>query len=261
MPNKSELARLFGVSRRSLYYARVQESNDWKTKQLIESALRDHPAYGHKRLARHLKINKKRVLRVMKIYGIKPYRRTAKKHFVSKRKDSIFSNLLIFEEPRGPGDIYASDFTYIKFQGKWFYVATVLDVYTREIVGVSVLTTHAAQLVMNALGSAVFNRPPPRIIHSDQGSEYASKDYTTLMETLGVQQSMSTAGCPWENGYQESFYKGFKVDLGDPNRFETVGELVAEIYKTINYYNRRRIHSALGMSPVQFATQEQTYYN
>ena len=78
---------------------------------------------------------------------------------------------------------------------------------------------------------------------------------------LGVQQSMSKAGCPWENGYQESFYKGFKLDFGDPNRFETVGELVAEIYKTINYYNRLRIHSALGVSPVQFATQEQTYYN
>jgi len=71
----------------------------------------------------------------------------------------------------------------------------VLDVYTREIVGVSVLTTHATQLVMNALGGAVLNRPPPRIIHSDQGSEYASKDYATLVGTLNIQQSMSAAGC------------------------------------------------------------------
>ena len=261
MPNKTELARILGVSRRSLYYTKVQEKNDWKTKQLIESALRDHPAYGHKRLAQHLHINKKRVLRVMKIYGSKPYRRTAKKRFVSKQKDSIFPNFLLAEIPRGRGDIYASDFTYIKFQGRWVYVATVLDVYTREIVGVSVLMTHATQLVMNALGSAVLNRPPPRIIHSDQGSEYASKDYAALVEFMNIQQSMSKAGCPWENGYQESFYKGFRLDLGDPNRFETLGELVAEIYKTINYYNRRRIHSALGMSPIQFARQEEVYYN
>lgn len=256
MENKSELARVRGVSRRSLYYTRVQESKDWHTKQLIEYALREHPAYGHKRLAIHLNLNKKRILRVMKIYGIKPYRRTTKKAFVYKRKGARIPNLLITEQPTGRGDIYASDFTYIKFQQKWVYVATILDLYTREIVGVSVLTTHGAQLVMNALSSAVLHRPPPRIIHSDGGSEYGSEDYTKLLHALGIRQSMSAPGCPWENGYQESFYKGFKIDLGDPNRFGTLGELVAEIYLTINYYNKRRIHSVLGMSPRQFACTE-----
>ena len=60
---------------------------------------------------------------------------------------------------------------------------------------------------------------------------------------------MSAPGCLWENGYQESFYKGFKLDLGDPNRFDTFGELVAGIYDTVNYYNQKRIHSALQQSP------------
>ena len=80
----------------------------------------------------------------------------------------MFPNLLLSEEPRGLGDIYASDFTYLKHKGRWVYVATVLDVYTREVVGVSVLTTHNTQLVLNALAAAVLHRPPPRIIHSDQ---------------------------------------------------------------------------------------------
>jgi len=228
---------------------------------MIEDALRLHPAYGHKRLAKYLGINKKRVLRVMKLYGIKPYRRTAKKRFVCKAKGAVVPNLLMTETPQQSGDIYASDFTYLKFQGKWFYVATVLDVYTREIVGVSVLTTHVSQLVMNALSSAVLHRAPPRIIHSDGGSEYKSEDYTKLLSQLGITQSMSAPGCPWENGYQESFYKGFKLDLGDPNRFETVGELVAAIYQTINYYNQRRIHSALGMPPRRFAEKVRLNYN
>lgn len=78
MDNKTVLARELRVSRRSLYYTHVQDEKDWRTKQLIEAALRIHPAYGHKRLATHLKINKKRVLRVMKKYGIKPYRRRTK---------------------------------------------------------------------------------------------------------------------------------------------------------------------------------------
>jgi len=245
-----------GISRTHQYYVHKQPDKDWKTKQLIEESLRDHPAYGHKRLALHLNINKKRVLRVMRIFGIKPYRRTTKKPLHTKPKDSVFPNLLMFETPRGPGDIYASDFTYIKYKGIWIYPATIIDVYTREIVGISILTTHAAQLIMNAMSCAVLDRPPPRIIHSDQGSEYASKNYTTFIQTLGITQSMSAPGCPWENGYQESFYKGFKMDLGDPERFDSLGELIAEIYKTINYYNRNRIHTALGMSPVQFAKKE-----
>ncbi len=254
MPNKTVLAEYAVISRRSLYYVQKQPAKDWETKQLIEMALRDHPSYGHKRLAIHLGINKKRVLRVMHKFGIKPYRRVTPKVY-KKPKDSVFPNLLIVEEPRGLGDIYASDFTYLKHKGRWVYVATVIDVFTREIVGVSVLTTHNTQLVLNALASAILYRPPPRIIHSDQGSEYTSTDYTNLAQSLCIQQSMSAPGCPWENGYQESFYKGFKLDLGDPNQYETLGELVAAVYITINYYNQRRLHSALRLSPRQFAEQ------
>jgi transposase InsO family protein len=245
---------VIGFSRTHQYYHHRQPEKDWETKQLIETTLRDHPSYGHKRLALHLKLNKKRILRVMQLFGIKPYRRTTPKLY-KKPKDSVFPNLLMTEAPLGPGDIYASDFTYLKYHGWWVYVATVLDVFTREIVGVSVLTTHHTQLVLNALGSAVLNRPPPRIIHSDQGSEYTSMDYTNLVQSLKIQQSMSAPGCPWENGYQESFYKGFKLDLGDPNRFETLGELVAAVYQTINYYNQKRIHSALKLPPRLFKEQ------
>lgn len=243
---------VIGFSRTHQYYEHRQPAKDWITKQSIELVLRDHPSYGHKRLAPHLKMNKKKVLRVMKLFGIKPYRRVTPKVF-KKPKDSVFPNLLLTETPLGPGDIYASDFTYLKYQGKWLYVATVLDVFTREIVGVSILNTHATQLVINALASAILHRPPPRIIHSDQGSEYASINYTDLVQSLKIQQSMSAPGCPWENGYQESFYKGFKLDLGDPNRFETLGELVAGIYQTIGYYNQRRIHSAFKLPPAVFA--------
>lgn len=243
---------VIGFSRTHQYYEHKQPAKDWQTKQQIELALRDHPSYGHKRLAIHLGINKKRVLRVMKLFGIKPYRRTTPKIY-QKPKDSVFPNYLLTETSLVPGDIYASDFTYLKYQGKWLYVATVIDLYTREIVSVSILNTHATQLVINALASAILHRPPPRIVHSDQGSEYTSEDYTHLVQSLKIKQSMSAPGCPWENGYQESFYKGFKLDLGDPDRFATLGELVAAIYQTINYYNQDRIHSALKQPPAVFA--------
>ena len=99
------------------------------------------------------------------------------------------------------------------------------------------------------------------IFHSDNGSEFDSKVFIQALETIGVQISRSAPGCPWENGYQESFYSQFKVDLGDPNRFGSLGELVFAIYQTIYDYNHSRIHSALGMPPVEFAQKLAPVYN
>ncbi|MFA5872274.1 MAG: integrase core domain-containing protein, partial [Parcubacteria group bacterium] len=81
------------------------------------------------------------------------------------------------------------------------------------------------------------------------------------LETVGVEISRSKPGCPWENGYQESFYDKFKIDLGDPNRFKTLGELVYEIYHTVWRYNNERIHTALKMPPQQFALLAAAPYN
>ena len=236
--NKSALARELGVSRSSLYYKPKKPDKDWSLKCEIEKVLRDHPSYGHKRLSDHMKTNKKRVLRVMKIFGIKPYRRRVKKFKYNKDKITIeFPNLLMSNYPLSPNHIWASDFTHIKYQGKWVYLATIIDLFTRKIVGYSILLNHSNQLVINALLNAVNNNSVPQIIHSDQGSEYKSEDYKTLCKNLNIQQSMSNPGCPWENGYQESFYNQFKIDFGDPNRFNSLGELVYEIYKTIYNYN------------------------
>jgi putative transposase len=141
------------------------------------------------------------------------------------------------------------------------YVATVIDLFTRKVVGMSVYTTHATQLVLSAFMNALLNNPRPYIFHSDNGSEYNSDVFIQALQTIGVRISRSAPGCPWENGYQESFYSQFKVDLGDPSRFKTLGELVLAIYQTIWNYNNTRIHSALKMSPVQFALKSSKSYN
>ncbi len=256
--NKAQQARLLGVSRQLLYYEHKKPPKDWELKIKIEEVLREHHSYGHKRLADHLKINKKRVLRAMKIFGIKPYRKRGNKFkYVKENRDCDFPNLLLTNFPWKPNQIWASDFTHIAFQGKWLYLATIIDLFNREIVGFSVLTTHSTQLITNALFSAVHNHPAPEILHSDHGSEYASNDYSSICQSLNIKQSMSQPGCPWENGYQESFYGKFKIDLGDPDRFNSLGELVYNIYKTIHYYNHHRIHSKLKMPPVLYSRQYQ----
>jgi len=112
--NKKELAEVLGVSRSLLYYKHKQKDKDWKLKIEIEKVLRNNRSYGHKRIALKLKINKKRVLRVMKIYGIKPYRRRGKKWLKSKKNPLIaFTNLLLSKFPEKLNQIWVSDFTYL----------------------------------------------------------------------------------------------------------------------------------------------------
>lgn len=253
MTTKVLRARELGVSRGTLYYREKKSDKDWELKVRIEEVLRLHPSYGSRRIALHLKLNRKGVKRVMNLFGIKAYRRRGKKWKKTRNIKVQYPNLLLTTYPAYEGHIWVSDFTHVNWRGKVVYVGTVLDLYTRKVVGLSVLTTHAVQLVLIALMSALHQNARPSIYHSDNGSEYNAAVFIGALTTVGTHISRSAPGCPWENGYQESFYDKFKIDLGDPERFKTMGELVFAIYQTIYAYNHTRIHSALKMSPVQFA--------
>jgi len=215
-----------------------------------------NPAYGHRRLAIELSVGKNKVRRVMKLYGIKPYKRKArwsKKRDYGK-PDSGFPNLIKGLCPIRPGVILVGDFTRIPYRNGIIYVATFMDLFTREIVGWNISTRHTSELVINAIFDAIKTLGKmPLIVHTDQGSEYNCKEYLELLKRFGIQISMSKKASPWENGYQESWYDNFKTDLGlEFERFLTIGELAEAIHLTINYYNNRRIHLALKMPPAKF---------
>jgi len=259
---KTELAKTIGVSRQFLYYKHLQHNKDWQLKVRIEKVLHEYPSYGYRRVAGHLKINRKPVGRVMRIFGLKAYRRRGRKYKKNKDKTAIsYTNLLLEKSPEYPNHIWATDFTYIWFKDRFIYVSTVIDLFTRTVVGLNVSARHDRWLVITAFLDALRHNPRPDILHSDHGREYISKDYDITITELNIKRSMSRPGCPWENGYQEGFYSQFKVDFGDPNRFSSLGELTAEIYRTIYTYNNTRIHSALGTSPLQFAGQYVFAYN
>jgi len=265
---KKEIAVKLGVSVSSLYYRHKRESLDLELKDQIEAVLETNPDYGHKRIALALKLNKKRILRVMKKYHLKPYRRRLKR--LTKKKDqnrpnSQYPNLLT-DLIRSAGDtigiakpnlVWASDFTYLKWKDKFLYLATIIDVYDRKIVGYNLLNRHTKELVLGALENALTNNPKPDILHSDQGSEYDSQTYAHFCEALRIKVSMSKKQSPWENSYQESFYSHFKVQLGDINRFEDMAQLYEEIAKLIWYHNNQRIHSALKCTPEEYL---ESYY-
>jgi transposase InsO family protein len=246
------MARAMGVSRSSLYYVATQEKKDWALKVRMEEVLHEHPSYGSRRLSIALGISRPRAQRVMRIYGIKPYRRHGRKYKKSK-SERHFPNLLLGIMPSYPNHVWATDFTEVVFHGKKIYVSTIIDLFTRRLMGLHVATRKGAPLTVQTLANALFNHPRPFIFHSDNGSEYEARVFIAMLEQYGITISRSRPGSPWENGYQESFYDKFKMDLGDPNRFKTLGELVAEIYRTAWDYNHTRIHSALSMPPSVFA--------
>jgi len=175
--NKTALARKLGVSRQSLYYRPKKPKEDTEIKEKIMALREEHPAYGHRRMALFLGLNRKRIHRIMKKFGIRPkimLGKPWKPGDVGKPATAI-PNLAKHICPIQANVLWAGDFTYIPWRGAFIYVATVIDVFTREIVGWHVGMRHTADLVIQAFLDAVERTgKAPKIFHSDQGSEYVS---------------------------------------------------------------------------------------
>jgi putative transposase len=254
--SKQQLTIDLGVSRSSLYYQPKLPAKDLMLKQEVEAVLKDHPAYGHRRIAWHLGMNPKRVRRVMRLFGLKP-RRKARLRLPHKPEDigqepMTIPNLLLGTLINAPSIAWQSDFTYLPYFGKFIYLATVIDACTREILGWTLGTRHTTELISQAFLSALDKHPKPHIFHSDQGSEYRSHEFINLLKTHTITPSMSAKSSPWQNGKQESFYGKFKLELGHPECYPTMGELIEAIARQIHYYNHDRIHTALRCSPTLF---------
>lgn len=163
-------------------------------------------------------------------------------------------------EPAGQGEVMVGDITYLPLEGgKFCYLATFQDKFTRRIVGWQVSSTMTGQLVLDA-----FNRARRRglikrgaIIHTDRGSQYASVQYRRLLYINGFRQSMSGKGNCYDNAQAESFFSRFKTELIEGGIFESVEQAHSEIFSYIEgYYNRIRRHSSLGyLSPIEFEKQ------
>jgi transposase InsO family protein len=262
---KTTMAQKLGISRGMVYYKHKRDVTDEALKETIQDVMNIHQSYGHKRIAIELHMNKKKVLRIMKKFHLMPKKRRSKKPVKTDDMNKPATGYLNHIETLCPiraNSIWVGDFTHILFQDGWIYLATVMDLYTREIIGWHLSTTHTKDLIITAFLEAVKARDTtPVYFHSDQGSEYDSRAYTDLVRRHGVIISMSRKAHPWENGYQESFYSGFKLDLGDTRQHCLLGEIFEAIAGTLHYYNHTRIHTALKTSPLQFRISQEHVFN
>ena len=253
--SKAVLARKLGVSRSSLYYQAKLPDKDELLRLQIEQVMEAHPSYGHRRVADALRISKKRALRVMKKFNLKPARRcrAPRKQLDENTEPTKYPDITKCWSPVVPDMLWTGDFTFIPFQGQYIYLAVVQDRYTAFIHGARVMTNHHRELVLGAMTDALKRATcAPEWFHSDQGSEYTSTEFSDLLLANKIKFSNSPKSSPWRNGAQESFFGRFKIEFGNPACYDSLPELMQAIYRYIHYYNFDRIHTRLRTTPAEF---------
>ena len=262
------MARLFGVSTSGYNKWKncsgKREAADLKLLRIIEDIHRSSRRnYGSPRVLAQLKglgfkVSKSRVERLMKENGIRA--KTKKKFRVttdSKHKLAVAPNILERDfSPKRMNQAWVGDITYVWTREGWLFLAVLIDLYSRQVVGWSMSERMKKELTLNALNMALRRRRPPAglIHHTDRGSQYASHAYRQTLRSSGIICSMSRRGNCWDNAVAESFFHSFKTELIYHEDFKTREEAKRKIFEWLEvYYNRQRLHSTLGYrTPVGF---------
>ena len=245
-----------GVSRRSLSNRCLLEH--------IESIMQmSRMTYGSPRITaelnfRGINCGKNRVARIMRENDIiAKTKRKFKATTKSKHNFPVASNVLAREFfADKPNHKWTSDITYVWTHKGWLYLAVILDIYSRQIVGWSMSDRLTKELVINALNHAVTRRKPPpgMIFHSDRGSQFACGEFQNLLTKYGMIPSMSRAGDCYDNAITETFFGTLKTELTYFENYRSRNEAKRSIFEYIEvFYNRQRRHSALGyLTPAEF---------
>jgi transposase InsO family protein len=257
------------VSRAGYYkwLGRGQSKRHKKRASLLERIIKifeeSRQTYGCPRMYAKLRqegyhCNYKQVERLMKEHEITPKRKRKFKSTTDSRHNlPISPNVLAREfEVKEPDEVWVSDITYIETQEGWLYLAVFIDLYSRLVVGWSMSSNMTAELVVSAFEMARARRGrAPVLVHSDQGSQYASWDFRQRLNTERCLQSMSRRGNCWDNAVSESFFGTLKSELVYRHTFKSRKEAELMLFDFIEiFYNNQRIHSALGyVTPSQKA--------
>jgi transposase InsO family protein len=256
------MCRVSGVSRASFYRCleeRMAVEEEMEVRSAIQRIAVEHRRrYGYRRIAAELRrrgmmVNHKRVARIMRednLLAVQP------RAFVvttnSRHKLEVYLNLAARMKLTGTNQLWVADITYIRLHREFVYLAVILDAWSRKVVGWELGRTLAAQLPIAALKKALAERkPPPGLVHhSDRGVQYASDDYVRILGQHRMIPSMSRPANPYDNASCESFMKTLKREEIYANEYQDIDDLRANIEAFIDrYYNRQRLHSALGYRP------------
>ncbi len=260
------MCRLAGVSRAGFYrflQQRHSGEEDMEVRSTIQQIVVEHRRrYGYRRVTvelrrRGLVVNHKRVLRLMRednLLGIEP------KAFIATTQSDygaeVYLNLASRMKLTAINQLWVADITFIRLRQEFVYLALVLDAFSRKVVGWALDRSLTTPLPLLALQRAIARRQPAAglVHHSDRGVQYASEQYTRMLQYHGILPSMSRPGNPYDNAFCESFIKTLKREEIYAHEYKHIDELGAHLEEFIDhYYNRLRLHSALGYkTPAEF---------
>jgi transposase InsO family protein len=262
----ARLCRLLGVSRSGVYASvrRRHAPRGCGLSAPLRAAFEaSGSTYGSRRLSASLKAQglpagRQRVRRLMKQNGLKTRWRRKFVHTTDSRHDlPIAANVLDRRfNPTAPDRAWAADITYIRTGRGWLYLAAVLDLYSRKIVGWAMAPVMAAELVCTALQRAIALRQPKPglIVHTDRGSQYASQLHRDLLTRHQLVPSMSRKGNCWDNAVMERFFLNLKMERVWQRQYANPAEAITDItHYIVGFYNTHRLHSSLGyQSPADY---------
>jgi transposase InsO family protein len=256
------MCRVGAVSRASFYRWLEPElpvEEEMEVRSAIQAVVLEHRRrYGYRRVSRELRrrgtiVNHKRVARLMRednLLAVQPRAFTSTTN--SGHELEVYMNLAARMKLTGINQLWVADITYIRLLGEFVYLAVVLDAFSRKVVGWTLERTLTARLTLVALKQAIGDRqPPPGLVHhSDRGLQYASEEYVRVLRLHRIVPSMSRPANPYDNAFCESFMRTLKREEIDARSYRNMEELRDHIEEFIErYYNRCRLHSALGYRP------------
>ncbi len=264
-----KMCKVLEVSRSS-YYKRINSDkgkrageNKGLLDQIRKIFSESRERYGSPRITAELKrsginFNKKRIARLMSKYGIaakifRKYRNTTNSDHVREKSQNILGREF---NRRRANEVWTGDITYIRTEEGWLYLAAVMDLYSRKVVGWQLDKRMSSDLVEKALQNALMDRRVEQgiIFHSDQGIQYASESFRKILKDHGFIQSMSRKGNCYDNAITETFFHTLKTELTSRTKYRTREEARRSIFEYIEiFYNRKRLHSAIGYyTPVEY---------
>lgn len=263
-----ELARVSRASFYRSFHKQEPVEEELEVQSAIQQIAIEHRRrYGYRRICaelrrRGMRVNHKRVMRIMaedNLLAVQP------KSFVattnSNHEFEVYLNLASRMKLTGINQLWVADITYIRLQREFVYLAVILDGFSRKVVGWELDRTLAVRLPLRALEQAIVGRKPgPGVVHhSDRGLQYASEEYVAVLHQHQMIPSMSRPANPYDNASCESFIKTLKREEIYANRYQDLGHMRVNIEEFIEqYYNRLRLHSALGYrSPEEFEREKE----
>lgn len=246
---------------------RRQQEDEVLTVQIVAAHRQSRQTYGAPRIVEELRgsevrISRRRCARLMRARGLRGTKKNRKRPRTTNGnhgRPTPANRLAAVPSPSGPNQVWLTDITYLPTAEGWLYLAALLDLWSRRIVGWAVAPSLQTDLVLAALRDAIRRRHPPAglLHHSDRGSQYVDREYVELLDAYGIERSMSRAGNCYDNAPMESFWSTFKSDTGldlfVPASRDEAELAVFDYIET--FYNPTRRHSSLGyISPVAFET-------